>query len=212
MNFGALKSSVIDWSNRTNLTPALLLTFLQLAEQRIFWGEPAAQLQPLRAVKMLTSTTLTPAGGAATLPADFLDFERVASLGSDGFSKTPLSYRSNSQLGRFELISGAPQFFGVRSGQIVFGPRITDQVELLYYARPATPSADADENWLMLDNFGVYLYGMLIEVALYLRDDDLQAQARALYQNAIAAVQQASDQMQDGGMTSLAIMPDRGAL
>lgn len=210
MNYAALKSAVTSWANRTDLT-ALMPTFLSLAEQRIFFGEPAAQISPLRAVKMLTSTTLTPVDGQVTLPADFLDFERVASLGSDGFSKTPLTYRSTAQLARFELISGAAQFFGVRSGKLVLGPRITDQVELLYYARPATPSADADENWLMADASGVYLYGMLIEVAMYLRDDDTQAAVRDLYRNAVAAVQQASDQLQDGGMTSLAIMADRGA-
>lgn len=211
MNYAALKSAVAAWANRTDLA-AHLPTFLALAEQRIWFGEPAAQIAPLRVLPMLTSVTLAPAGGVASLPADFLDVERVAALPADGNSKTPLTPRSPAAMGRFELTDGAPQFFAVRNGALVFGPRFALPVELLYYARPTTPVADADENWLMLQAPGVYLYGMLIEVALYLRDEGLGLAARDLYRNALSAVQTASDQQQAGGMSSLAIVADRGPL
>lgn len=211
MNYATLKTAVAGWANRTDLA-AQLPAFLALAEQRIFFGEPAAQIAPLRVLPMLTAATLTPVSGAVALPADFLDVERVAALPADGNSKTPLTPRSPAGMGRFELTDGAPQFFAVRNGSLVFGPRFAHPVELLYYARPATPSADSDENWLMSQAPGVYLYGMLIEVALYLRDEGLGLAARDLYRNALAGVQYASDQQQAGGMTSLAIMADRGAV
>ena len=211
MNYAALKAAVAGWANRTDLT-AQMPTFLSLAEQRVWFGDPAAQVDPLRALQMLTSVTLTPAAGQVALPADFLDVERVAALGADGASKTTLTPRSSAALARFEMVDSAPMYFAVRSGVLVLGPRFSNSVELLYYARPATPTADADENWLMAAAPGVYLYGMLTEVALYLRDDELLASARDLYRGAVAAVQRASDQQQDGGMTSLAIIADRGPL
>ena len=50
MQWGALKTAVSAWANRNDLT-AQIGTFLLLAEERIYSGDPANNIEPLRCAR-----------------------------------------------------------------------------------------------------------------------------------------------------------------
>jgi hypothetical protein len=73
MNWGQIKATVAAYANRTDLA-AMMPTFLELAEQRIYNGGAEGEVPPLRLSNMLT--TVNPASLA--LPADFIEMKRVS--------------------------------------------------------------------------------------------------------------------------------------
>jgi hypothetical protein len=201
VNRAALLAAVSDWSARNDLSAPLLTSFLSLAEQRIFIG--SAEVEPVRHYRMLTTTTLTPSGSSAPLPSDFLDAERATV--TEGGRVVEVEYRSPARMAQHEGQASPARFFRLQGSSLVFAPTPAGSVELLYYARPATPVADADENWIMRDASGVYLFAMLVEVGLYLRDEALVAEHSARYVAAAGALQRAGDRTQSGSMSSLRI-------
>ena len=191
MNWGALKTSVSDWASRGDITTSLLGTFLTLTEERIYNG--TANKPGLRVQSMLATDGAFVPGA---LPAGFLQAERVCRL--TGGLKVPLEYRSSDRQALDESVGGAPQTFSIRGNSLILGSTATDTLELLYFAKLATPSADADENAIMLAYPAIYLYGMLIEVATWLRDDQMLAQMTAMFGDAVANAQASDDRARRG--------------
>lgn len=195
MNYGQLKTAVASWANRSDLT-ALLPTFLELAEQRIYMGSDEVGVDQLRISPMLT--TVDPFTG--TIPSDSLQLNRIAVTIGTGLKRT-LQYRSLEQIAAQSVIAGEPAFYGIRNSTVVYGPTFDYPVELIYYAKFATPSADTDTNWLLTNAAGVYLYAMLIEVAQWSKDTDMLATASRLWASAQKAVQDNDIQGQSSGST-----------
>lgn len=155
MNWGALKAAVIAYTHRTDLT-ALLPTFLELAEQRIYYGE--ANSPKVRCAAMRQFATLAD----GTRPAGFLEAIKVAQ--SDSPEKA-LTYRPLDQM---------PREYSAYTwdGQtLVLSQHEAFPVDLTYFARLATPVDDADENWLMANAPALYLASMLVEVYRWSQDD-----------------------------------------
>jgi hypothetical protein len=201
VNRAALFAAVSDWSARNDLTPALLTSFLALAEQRIYFGSP--EVEPLRHYRMLTTATLTPSGASAALPADFLDAERATV--SEGGRVVEIEYRSPSRMAQHEGQASPARFFRLQGSSLVFAPAPAGPVELLYYARPATPALDSDENWIMQAAPGAYLSAMLIEVGEWGRDEAMVAEQKAKYMTSAGALQRSGDRTQSGSMSQLRI-------
>jgi hypothetical protein len=201
MNRAALFAAVSDWSARNDLTPGLLSSFLTMAEARIFLGSP--EVEPIRHYRMLTTATLTPSAGLAPIPADFLDAERATLV--EGGTTVEIEYRPPARLALNETRSGPARYFGLRGQSLIFAPPPAGDVTLLYYARPATPVADADENWIMQLAPAVYLSAMLIEVGEWLRDESMVAEQKTKYLATAGALQRSGDRTQTGGMTALRI-------
>jgi hypothetical protein len=217
VNRAALFAAVSDWSARNDLTPGLLTSFLALAEQRIYFGSP--EVEPLRHYRMLTtvnpSVTFDALAGmfdsqgqpmgeyTAPLPADFLDVERVTS--EHGGRRFVIEYRSTARMAEGESMGGLGAYFGIRGSSLVFAPEPAGAVSLLYYARPATPVLDADENWIMQTASGVYLSAMLIEVGEWMRDEAMVAEQKAKYMTSAGALQRSGDRTQSGSMSQLRI-------
>lgn len=205
MNYGQLKTAVASWCNRSDLT-ALMDTFRDLAEQRIYNGSPDLDVDQLRLSVMLT----TDSAFAGTLAADCLQIHRVKVTLSDSLWK-PLEYKPLEALTPYQPYQGQPAFYSVKGSSVVYGPSFdvaSYPVELIYYARFATPSADADTNWLLTNNPSVYLYAMCMEVGQWLRDDALLSSAAKLYANAQKACIANDQQGQRSGAT-LAIRTDQ---
>lgn len=186
MNYGELKANVAAWMNRTDLT-AVIPTFVMLAQDRIYLGSPELNADPLRIGDMLT--VLSPFAGTS-LPSNWTEVKRLSWILS-GSIKYPLEFLPIEKIGPYEGIAGRPQFFSLRGDNVIYGPTFSNDVELMYYARPANLSADADLIPSCCDS--VYLYATMLEASIYLKDD-AQAQRIALaYKNAINAVQKQDD-------------------
>lgn len=206
MQWGDLKTAVASWANRNDLT-AQMGTFLLLAEERIYSGDPAANIDPLRCAEMVTTASVAPAAGVVTLPYGYLELLRLR----DPASRVVLTAVSEDKLGDIEgFTDGAPFRFSVRGGKIIVAPGAASvtALEVVYYGRLATPLLDSDENAVMLRYPAVYLHALLIEVAGFLADDDMQARAMRAYVSAMAGAQAADRRAEAGGLSALAIRSD----
>lgn len=197
MNWGELKAAVVEYSNRGDLTPALLTTMLGIAEQRIYNGTSIGgrEVQGLRLMSMLTTVGAQPVG---TLPTNFLGAHRVARL--DGTRPTVLEYRGPVSFARIEGLGTPADYYTIRGNSLVVAGTETTTVQLLYFAKPARPTIDADMNVVMSAADSVYLYGLLLEVANWLRDSERMAQYAGLFMDAMISTQKADeDKTTDGG-------------
>lgn len=168
MNWGQLKAAVAAYTHRADLD-AMLPTFLELAEQRIYIGELNAP--KVRCAAMRQFATL--ANG--TRPAGFLEAIKVAESGSPD---KPLLYRPLDQMPReYRAYTWDGQTLVLSQDQGF-------PVDLTYYARLNTPVADADENWLMANAPGIYLASLLVEAYRWAVDDAAATREAANYASA----------------------------
>ena len=172
MNWGELKAAVAAYTHRTDLD-ALFPTFLALAEQRIYNGEQ--NMPKLRADAMRQSVTL--ANGDR--PAGFLEAIKVAQAGSPD---KPLEYRP------MEHMPQAHRAYSWDGATLVLSQDQAFPVDLTYYARLATPSSDADANWLTENAPGVYLSSLLVEAYRWAMDDAAAAREAANCSSAVQAL------------------------
>jgi hypothetical protein len=178
--YAELLTDIASWLNRDDLT-AVIPSFLRLCESDMN--------QKLRLRSMLTTTTMTAAGGA--LPTDCL---QVKSVGQSGYDD--LGFVTPAEAVNYALAyrGGAALYWTVDGDTLVVSPtQTTGTVTIRYYARiPAlTPATTATA--VLQASRGIYLYGSLIHSAPYLGDDQRVGVWGALYQQAIDALQSADD-------------------
>lgn len=172
MNWGQIKAAVAAYTHRTDLD-AMMPTFLALAEQRIYYGE--ANSPKVRCAAMRQSATL--ANGAR--PVGFLEAIKVAEAGS------PEKFMEYRPLERMPQDVRAYTWDG---DTLVLSDDQAFPVDLTYYAKLATPTLDADENWLMANAPSIYLASMLVEVHRWAADDASAAREASNYASAVGAL------------------------
>lgn len=172
MNWGELKAAVAAYTHRSDIT-ALMPMFLELAEQRIYYGE--ANSPKLRCAAMRQSATL--ANGAR--PVGFLEAIKVAEAGS------PEKFLEYRPLERMPQEWNAYTWDGAT---LVLSQDQGFPVDLKYYAKLTTPVADSDSNWLLDNTPAIYLASMLVEVHRWAKDDATAAREAANYASAVNAL------------------------
>lgn len=170
MNWGQMKAMVAAYLHRSDLA-ALWEHFLPLAEQRMAYGETT--VAPLRLGSMVKTASLA----TPDAPADCLEAIR---LHAD--ARRPLELRP------LERIALEHNAFAWSGQQLVLSPDVALPLTLTYYAKWATPMADADTNWLLTHAPGVYLGALAVEVARWARDDALLARESQSYASACTAL------------------------
>lgn len=201
MTWRQIKDAVAAYSHRDNLE-ALMPTFLELAEQRIYAGASEGDVPPLRLSSMMT--VVNPA--SSTLPADFLEMKRVSVVMSPTYKK-PLDFKPLENMGEQELASGSPSFFSLRGNSLVFSPTFSQDVEITYYAKFPALVNDTDSNWLTNNASSVYISAMLVEVGYYTVDPDLTARELSRFASVMNSLQAQDDGNKHSG-AQLRIMQD----
>lgn len=201
MNWGQLKAAVIAYAKRSDIT-ALLPTFLEFAEQRIYWGAQEGDVPPLRLSSMLK--TVNPAG--SSLPADFVEMKRICAVMSPTLKKA-LDFKPVENMGEQEGAAGSPTFYSLQGNTILYSPTFSQPVEMIYYATFTTPVADSDTNWLLTNASSIYLNALLIEVSMWAMDDGMLAKAIARFSSAMNSLQAQDDGNKHSG-AQLRIMQD----
>lgn len=113
----------------------------------------------LRTRWQIQNATLAFEGGEAPLPPDFLEMICVGGLGP----------------GAFQVLGWAVAMPGRRG-----------DVEAQYYARiPSLTSSPTACNWVLSKYPAVYLYGVALEAAKFLKDMDTAASTASLYGDAL---------------------------
>jgi len=192
--FTALKASIADFLNRTDLT-AVIPDFITLAEAQIN--------RDVRHWKMeaRSSGQQDPADEYMQIPPDWVESIRLHLTGN-GTSVVNLISRdamADKRAGD-EDTSGTPMYYTHADSQFQLypTPNATTDFELLYYQKVPSLISNAD-NWLLLDSPDVYLYGALLHSAPYLAEDERVAIWAQMYSAAVARLNEASESARYSG-------------
>jgi hypothetical protein len=180
--YAELKSAVADFLNRDDLTNTID-TFIDMAE---------AQLnRDVRHWRMEQRSTAEITDQYLTLPSDWLETIRITMQDTVPYV---LNLASRDQIEEYRLrganVSGKPVYYAHIAGEIELYPTpdATYDIELLYTQKIAALSDSNTSNWLLAQAPDLYLYAVLLETAIYLRDDDRIAAYAGMYQSKLAAL------------------------
>lgn len=112
------------------------------------------------------NTTLTPTLGVATIPSDYLGYQRVTWTGQP---RTDLDYVSPTilQTDWPTQPSGVPSVFTIEGSSLRVMPLDSTPLEFVYFQRTAAVSAGL--NWLFTNHPDAYLFGALCEATMFNR-------------------------------------------
>ena len=191
--YAELKTNIADFLNRDDLT-SVSSTFVSLAE-----ADLNRQIRHWRQEKRSAAEIDTQ---YSAIPADMLEVIRFYITSGD---TRPLELISQSQMldRKFRNLntSGQPAYYAVTAGELEVYP-VPDGTytsELYYFGKTDALSDSNTSNWILEHYPDAYLYGSLIHSAPYLKDDARIQVWAALYQNAIDAINQASEKAKFGG-------------
>lgn len=170
LNYGTLKTKILADAHRTGLT-AEVAGFVRAAESAIYALLRCGEM--IKRTDLTDSDRVTTDEGFYTLPTDFLE-ERAFFLNGgkimlESVSLAELRWVDGSTPVRhFTIISDAEiEFRGV--------PSTTDEIEVIYFARPTAFSADPDVNDILTRYEGIYLDAAKAELYLFTQDLELAA-------------------------------------
>ena len=186
LNYGTLKTKILNDTHRSDLS-AEVADFVRSAEGLIY--------RTLRASEMIARTDLTDSDrvtadeGFYTLPSDFLE-ARAMYLNGGQHQLQPVSLAELRQ-----VVGSAPvrHFTIISDGEVEFRgvPSTTDEIELIYFARPAALSGDSDTNDILTRHETIYLDAAKAELYLFTQDLELAA---AHSQAAAGAIEELNEQ------------------
>ena len=183
--FSGIKTEIANWARRTADTDfvAAVPSFIELCEARIN--------RSLRVREQETSATITLTSGAGSLPSDYLEAISVSDGSSPPrvFTPMPKTY-GVSEYGNSS--GGVTDHYWTLNGTITTVPASDTNLTCLYYAKVPALSDGAPTNWLLTKAPGVYLYGALIEAAVYMEDDARGAVWGGLFDKELLELQQDS--------------------
>ena len=156
-DYASLQAEVISESHRTDLADKIP-SFIQRAER-----EMSRQL-PLRAFETAVTGTST---GTIALPADFDQVELLV-LNAHG-REYPMDYTSPNGVSAY--VSGNPNRYTLLDGEIKFIAPTGGQYTLNYLRKLVPLSDVTTTNFLLTEHPDAYLYGTLVQLHLYTRDD-----------------------------------------
>lgn len=183
--YSELKTAVANWLARSDLTSEIV-DFITLTESRLAYGDdtPGLETPPLRTLDQEASTTLSTTSASVTLPTDFLEERKIwISQGGDDYPLDVWTPESQIELLGREGTS-RPTTYSVEGDgtnnylRLYPSPDATYSLNLLYYKKYTSFSADADTNWVLTNAPQVYLFSALIEGFTFTRSDQ-QAQKYA---------------------------------
>ena len=164
-NYGNLKSAIADTLDRQDLT-SVIPQFVSLAQAQFN--------RKIRSHRQITRGSLTINTQFEALPADWLETIRIT---MDASPIRVLTQISMDDLTRYRTAidntTDAPVYFAHNGTDIELFPTPSTSYtgEITYYAKITALSADGDTNWLLTNNPDIYLYGSLVHIAPYLKDD-----------------------------------------
>lgn len=185
-NIGTLQDAVESFAERT-FTDAVFLEWANdvadamnngvLSPDKRTWLCP-----PLRIREMLTQTTLATSGGQATLPAGWLETERLWINSADG--APDLLYMPLAQFRTHpdSILTGAPTKYTLDGSTLFIAPTSDQTLQFSYYAKLGAFTVDASYDAILTSHPGVYRLGVYAEALDWAGDPRADAERAKFYQ------------------------------
>jgi len=131
----------------------------------------------LRMVEQITDTTVVFTAGAAALPSDY-----AAAIGLyDGMGREYVMQPSQPV-----KVQGQTGYFSVEGSNLI-APGLAGELVFQYYAKiPTLTASMATTNWILQKYPALYLYAVGFEAAKHIRDAELAASSKGLYDMELA--------------------------
>lgn len=170
MTYATLKSDIAAWAHRADMT-AVIPSFVAMAETDIYkTGKPVLRVREMETEATLTVTSLT-----ATLPSDFLEARYIK---QDDSGERTLFYRPPE-----DWTQDHSGYFTIVDDEIRLPTGFTENLNLVYYAKPAALSSDGDTNTVLEDYYQAYLSASLKYAFTYTQN----LNAAQLHENALSS-------------------------
>jgi len=196
-NFTTIKLLVETYLDRIGFTEITDNTedFLLLAHKRIIRTVRAPWMETDVVPSVSTST------GEATLPTDYLDSKTLIFTDASETETSGLQ-RSPRYIVEAEQQKTAPcKFYDTNSSKLYVGPKpaASDTFILQYYKEPVALSSSNATNEISDEAPELYLYGALIEAAVFMKDAETTAMYKAEFEDAKSRVSQYSVVAENSG-------------
>jgi len=198
-----LKTDVAGFLLRSDLSSDIA-TFVRLGEARI------ARRVRVRAQETTTSLSVT--SSTTALPSDYLAMRSVTA---------DVSYKRTLDMLTPETIreaavwdnGGDAKAYSIEGSNIVVAPAQTNlDLDIVYFAKFAALSDDADTNWLLTNAYDVYLYAVCEAGAIWLQDEMKEAKYSALFEKAVAELEESEKRARVSGSASISMGNPRGVV
>lgn len=179
--YSALKTSIANWLNRSDLTSEISGDFIVLTEKDFN--------SKLRIRKMITQTTITVDAETESLPTGFLQVRDFYIL--NGGTKYALNYLTPAQMDQIKggSMTGQPSSYTILGDTFRFAPSPSGTfTAYLNYYKEFDPLSDSNtSNYILANHPAVYLYGSLYHAANFLGgiEPNQTANWEKMYQTAL---------------------------
>jgi hypothetical protein len=153
---------------------------------------------------METRASATFDEGYEDLPSDYLELREIRINSNPA---QPLYYLVPERLSDlFESGNSSPHYYTIIDTQIRLDGIPSSQVEIAYYVRIPALSDLAPTNWMLTNHPDVYLYGSMMQGAIYLRKPAAEISGwKALYDEKVRLVDEADKKARWSGGAALTI-------
>lgn len=188
MNFGQLKTKVINLINRTDFTPALAAEFIQQAQVRIE--------RTLRTTAMEKMVYFNAVDGAFRLPTDFLE------LADLWYDDTEVERSDTRTWLKYPETIGRPKVF-IQTGNDIRmrpWPADDDTLYMRYYAAQPQLEVDGDENVWTYAATDALVYGAAEYACEYFEDERIDRFSARFDKSMVELVDQSTQEDFSGPM------------
>jgi hypothetical protein len=162
VSYADLQTQIANWLARDDLA-AYIPDFITLFE--------CAAARKLKVRLQETTATLTPSGGVATIPTDYLGYRRVTWTGQPIHE---LNYVAPTVYAQYlNITSGIPVLFTIEGTNLRLAPSDDTPLTFDYFQR--TPALSGAMNWLYTNHPDAYLFGCLCEANAFNKGQAFEA-------------------------------------
>lgn len=178
--YGDLRDKVALYLDRDDLVDRIP-DFVALLEARIN--------RLIRSVNQETRVVWAVSDESYNLPSDFRKLRKIAIEDSPDRPLREISPQSAAS--QFSGSTGTPQAYYIEGRTITFAPPPASATNfaVTYWTRIEPLTSDNDTNWLLEEHADIYLFGTLLEAAVFIRDTDAIALCSNKLDQAIAELQ-----------------------
>jgi hypothetical protein len=202
-NYGELKTAVKNWMDRDDLT-AHIPEFIALAEARF------NRVLRIRAMESKQTASTVAGQQNLALPTNYIQMRNVQMNTSP---VTPMQYVTPEIFDRLYggSVTGTPKFYTIIANELQLGPTpdTVQTIEMLFYKKFDSLSADGDTNWVLTNAPDVYLYGALLEAEPFIMNDSRVELWATAFQTAIGDIQEQDNKDRHSG-SALRVMNTGG--
>lgn len=179
-DYTSLQDAILDWSARSDIGRRIPI-FIRSFETQFSRDNNLQQMY-------VTSAELTPdANGAVTLPTDVANWDQF--IWSNGGISGPLQIVTPAWAASLDQTTGlVPRFAYIQNGRLYVKPNGPCSVTVSYYQKLPFLSYASPTNWLIDEAPEVYLWGALVQVAVYAKDAEDYALWNGKYQEALESL------------------------